>query len=68
LSRNDVAFKRTKRNSSFQIIFRYWTRCWSLLFNEEEENTLKKNCRLLEFIVMEILGKFGWKFNNRIEA
>jgi len=70
LSRNDVAFKKTKPNSFLQVTFRgtYQTKCWSLLSKEEEENALKKNCRLLEMTVMEILSKFGWKFSNKIEA
>jgi len=70
LSRNDVGFKKTKPNSFLQVTFRgtYQTKCWSLLSKEEEENALKKNCRLLEMTVMEILSKFGWKFSNKIEA
>jgi hypothetical protein len=27
---------------------------------------LKKGCRLLKTVIMEVFMKFGWKFTNRI--
>ncbi|WVZ61551.1 hypothetical protein U9M48_011408 [Paspalum notatum var. saurae] len=39
----------------------YWIRSWSSLFKEEEKETMRTGCSLLEATVMEIFNKFGWK-------
>jgi hypothetical protein len=71
LNRNDMVFNRSKPNTFMQVIFRatHWTRTWSLLFKDKDARANLNNvCRLLETVVMEVYGNFGWKFSNRITA
>jgi hypothetical protein len=52
-----------------QVIFRstYWIRAWSQLDKPDEaREMLKRGCRLLETMILEVFAKFGWKFTNRI--
>jgi hypothetical protein len=69
LNRNDMVFNNAKSNTFMQVIFRstYWIRAWSQLDKyEEARQTLKRGCRRLETMIMEVFAKFGWKFTNRI--
>ena len=68
LNRNDAVFTRKLHNSYLQVIFRgaYWTRLWSQLSKEEEKDLLKKLCRQLEERVLELFGRSGWNFINRL--
>ncbi|KAJ1255192.1 hypothetical protein BS78_K280700 [Paspalum vaginatum] len=70
LCRNDMVFNRTPITSFLQVIFRatYWIRSCSPLFKEEERETMRTGCTLLETTVMEIFSKFGWKRSLRLNV
>jgi hypothetical protein len=62
-----MVFNNVKSNTFMQIIFRtiYWIHTW-LHKAEEAREMLKKGCRLLKTVIMEVFMKFGWKFTNKI--
>jgi hypothetical protein len=55
--------------SFLQVFFRgaYWIRYWSQLSKEKERMQMKEGCLLLEVMVLEVFGKFGWRHHNRIK-
>ena len=61
LSRNDIVFDKVNPQSCLQILFRatYWIRFWALLQKKEDKIIISENCRVLEFIAMEIFARNG---------
>jgi hypothetical protein len=58
-----MVFNRVKSNTVVQVIFRatFWTRTWSLLCKDAAaKDNLKRACRVLESVIMEVFAKFGW--------
>ena len=57
-------------NSYLQVIFRgtHRIRIWSQLSNEEEKNTLRSNCSLINRLMLELFSRGGWNFRNRLDS
>jgi hypothetical protein len=69
LDRDDMVFNNVKSNTFMQVIFRtnYLIHTWSQLHKAQEaREMLKKGCRFLKRVMMEVFAKFGWKFVDRI--
>jgi len=70
LTKNDDVFSRAMPNSYLQVIFRgtFWARHWSLLSNEEAKELLKRNCQLLEGVMLDFSAKGGWNFSGKLQG
>jgi hypothetical protein len=62
ISRNDLVFQKSQYKFIFQVIFRgtFWIRSLSVISKEEGRIILKKGCRALESVALEIFHKSGW--------
>jgi hypothetical protein len=69
ISRNDLVFHKSQLKSILQVMFRgtYWIRSWAILSKEDGMVILKKGCRLLETMALEIFHKSGWNTRRRID-
>ena len=61
LSRNDIVFQKTQKQTVLQILFRatYFTRMWAILQKEEDRKTVIDACRALEVTAMDIFAHNG---------
>jgi hypothetical protein len=68
INRNDLVFHKSQFKSILQVMFRgtYWIKCWAILSKEDGMVILKKGCRLLETMALEIFHKSGWNTRRRI--
>ena len=68
LSRNDVFFHNTQKQTVLQILIRatYLTRSWAILQKEEDRCLIADARRALEVTVMDIFVRNGWQFSNRL--
>jgi hypothetical protein len=69
LNKDDMVFNNVKSNIFMQVIFKttYLIHTWSQLYKAQEaREMLKKGCRFLKRVMMEVFAKFGWKFADRI--
>ena len=68
LSRNDIVFHKSQKQTCLRILFRatYLARTWMLLQKEEDKDTISTACRAMESTAMEIFTKNGWLFSNRL--
>ena len=68
LSRNDVFFHNTQKQTVLQILIRatYLTRSWAILQKEEDIGLIADARRALEVTAMDIFTRNGWQFSNRL--
>ena len=68
LSKNDVVFYNTQKQTILRILFRatYLTRTWAILQKVEDRDLIADACRALEVTAMDIFTRNGWQFSNRL--
>ena len=68
LSRNDIVFRKSQKQTCLQILFRatYLARMWMPLQKEEDRDIISTACRVMESTAMEIFARNGWQFSNRL--
>ena len=55
-----IVFDKILAPSYLQVILRgaYWARSWSILQKEEDRHSMKKRCRSIETIAMEVFARY----------
>ena len=68
LSRNDIVFHNTQKQTVLQILFRatFLIRTWAILQKVEDRDLIADAYRALEVIAMDIFARNGWQFSNRL--
>jgi len=68
LSKSDVVFHNTKKQTVLQILFRatYLTRTWAILQKVEDRGLIADACHALEVTAMDIFARNRWQFSNRL--
>ena len=68
LSRNDIVFHNTQKQTVLQILFRatFLTRTWAILQKEEDRGVIADACRAVEVTAMDIFALNGWQFSNML--
>jgi hypothetical protein len=69
ISRNDLVFDKAPMMTYLQVLFRgtHWLRLWvQLQRSEGAADLIRRACRRLETVAMQIFAFHGWRFTNRI--